>query len=98
MGKKKVVSRAQSTQYLVLADFACEAEVSVKTIVGGDLSLLSAFFRASIRAGALGGEIYVATEAADSSMIRGMALWWGPGCEGFSTSVFTNLARNWPVY
>ncbi|KAJ7923057.1 hypothetical protein B0H13DRAFT_1865366 [Mycena leptocephala] len=56
-----------------------KAEVSVKTIVGGDLSLLSAFFRASIRAGALGGEIYVATEAADSSMIRGMALWWGPG-------------------
>ncbi|KAF8213552.1 hypothetical protein K438DRAFT_1804192 [Mycena galopus ATCC 62051] len=69
-----------------------EAETSVKTMVGGDLSLLDAFFSASIRAGARGGDIYVATEGSDISMIRGMALWWGPGVEAFSTSVFLDFA------
>ncbi|KAJ6519391.1 hypothetical protein C8R45DRAFT_1204575 [Mycena sanguinolenta] len=66
------------------------AETSVKTIIDGNFSLLDGFFRASIRAGALGGDIHVATEGADSNMIRGMALWWGPGVEPFSTSVFTS--------
>ncbi|KAJ6574644.1 hypothetical protein B0H19DRAFT_1342183 [Mycena capillaripes] len=84
-----VVEREQS---LFLVDFVFEAEISVKTIVGGDASLLGAFFGASIRAGVQGGEIFVATEAADSSMIRGMALWWGPGIEPFSTfPVKTNV-------
>ncbi|KAJ7356904.1 hypothetical protein DFH08DRAFT_620521, partial [Mycena albidolilacea] len=57
----------------------------VQTIVGGDLSLLDAFFSASIRAGVLGGDIYVATEETNGTMIRGMALWWRPGVEPFST-------------
>lgn len=65
-----------------------EAETSVQTIVGGDLSLLDAFFSASIRAGVLDGDIYVATEETNGTMIRGMALWWRPGVEPFSTSVF----------
>ncbi|KAJ7456560.1 hypothetical protein FB451DRAFT_1183726 [Mycena latifolia] len=61
------------------------ADIGVKTLVGGDVSLLGSFFSASIRAGALGGQIYIATEAADTTVIRGMALWWGPGAEPFST-------------
>ncbi|KAJ7102362.1 hypothetical protein B0H15DRAFT_749953, partial [Mycena belliarum] len=67
------------------------------TIVGGDLSLLGSFFNATIRAGTLGGEIHVATETADTSVIRGMALWWGPGAEPFSTSIIsrgTTLAQH----
>ncbi|KAJ7139728.1 hypothetical protein C8R44DRAFT_867841 [Mycena epipterygia] len=67
------------------------ADISVKNLVGGDISLLDAFFGASIRAGALGAQIYVATETGDSNVIRGMAMWWGPGVEPFSTSVSTNL-------
>ncbi|KAJ7693635.1 hypothetical protein B0H17DRAFT_932655 [Mycena rosella] len=59
-------------------------DISVQTLVGGDLSLLGSFFGASIRAGALSGKIYVATEAGDAAVIRGMALWWGPGAEPLS--------------
>ncbi|KAK7064602.1 N-acetyltransferase domain-containing protein [Favolaschia claudopus] len=51
------------------------AETSVKNMVGGDLSLLDGFFRASIRAGTMGGGVYVATEESDHNIIRGMALW-----------------------
>ncbi|KAJ7770897.1 hypothetical protein DFH07DRAFT_259012 [Mycena maculata] len=79
-----------SAQITELVQLCVEAygkeDISLKTLVGGnDLSLLDAFFGASIRAGALGGKLYVATEAADTSVIRGMALWYGPGAESFST-------------
>ncbi|KAJ6626874.1 hypothetical protein B0H10DRAFT_1941498 [Mycena sp. CBHHK59/15] len=48
------------------------------------MSLLHAFFRTNIRAGALGVKIYIATDTAETSMV-GMALWWGTGQEPFST-------------
>ncbi|KAJ7042688.1 hypothetical protein C8F04DRAFT_1252099 [Mycena alexandri] len=63
-----------------------QADTSIRALVGGDVSLLGDFFRATLRAGALGGaSIYIATEATDT-LIRGMALWWGPGVEAFSTA------------
>ncbi|KAJ6604235.1 hypothetical protein DFH09DRAFT_1067971 [Mycena vulgaris] len=74
---------------------------TVKTLVGGDVSSLDAFFVASIRAAALGGKIYIATEAVDTTVIRGMAVWWGPGAEPFSTSIIargTRVAQNYPQY
>ncbi|KAJ7630548.1 hypothetical protein FB45DRAFT_1027760 [Roridomyces roridus] len=64
-----------------------QEEISVKTLAGGDVGLLNDFFCASLRAGALGGKICVATEAGnDGNVIRGMALWWPPGAEPFSQS------------
>ncbi|KAJ7785852.1 hypothetical protein B0H16DRAFT_1875979 [Mycena metata] len=79
-----------------------QADTSIRALVGGDVFLLGDFFGASLRAGVLGGaSIYIATEATDT-LIRGMALWWGPGVEAFSTteqqafvSKLSDAAQQW---
>ncbi|CAK5280064.1 unnamed protein product [Mycena citricolor] len=68
-------------------------ETSIRTLSGDDPVLLAAFFRASIRAGVLAGRIFVVSESADPTVIRGFALWWEPGVEAFSTSVHPSINK-----
>nr|GAT43650.1 predicted protein [Mycena chlorophos] len=63
------------------------SEISVKTLAGGDTTRLTLFFSASLRCAALGGEIHVVTEEGDmNGQFRGVAVWWQPGVEPFSSA------------
>ncbi|KII95585.1 hypothetical protein PLICRDRAFT_34496 [Plicaturopsis crispa FD-325 SS-3] len=60
-----------------------KTDVSTRTVVGNDDNLFDPFFRCAIKAGALVGELYLATDATGKAV--GMALWVPPGEDLFST-------------
>jgi hypothetical protein len=61
------------------------ADIALNVLTGGDDSLLDPLCRNMIRAGALEGALYFATEntdgdiAQDMSRLVGVTVWFGPG-------------------
>lgn len=61
--------------------------------MGGDRSLVRPQLESSLRAGAVGGEIHIASFGPEVSDIVGAAVWYGPGQASMSTCVSFTCAN-----
>ena len=65
----------------------------ITTATGRQASLLYPFYRASIVAGVLKGEVYVVVDTGNSNKIVGVIVWFGPGTDLYHTYDFTLLGH-----
>ncbi|KAL0950284.1 hypothetical protein HGRIS_010263 [Hohenbuehelia grisea] len=79
-------------QCLTVLEAAFMDRTFTNFLVGGDQSRIRAYYRCFLNATLLGGELYAMIS--ESNQIQGVAMWFGPGQEIFSTDEQLNAGFN----
>ncbi|TFY66314.1 hypothetical protein EVG20_g4770 [Dentipellis fragilis] len=83
---------AQVDEAVALSVKAFQGDPIITVLTGNNWNLADPFFRSIIRAGALAGAVYIATDKTDR--ILAVGVWFGPGQELYSTAEQHELGFN----